>query len=524
MSESEFWYDEEAARKAIEFFPLFLRHLKGTLAGKPFELLPWQKKITGDLIGWKRKDGTRRYRTSFIAIPRKNGKSTWLAGLGLYMLACDGELSGEVYGAAYTRDQARIIYDIATGMVEADPMLTKLLTVRKHANRITDNKTQSVYRAIAAEAAAAHGFNASIVLFDEVHTQKDRELWDVLETSTGARTQPLQLGITTAGFDRASLCWDLWQKAKAIIDGLIADDTFYPCIFAADEDDDWTSPETWLKANPSMGYGVSEEYLQLQCQRAQSNPAFENTFRRLHLNQWTEQESRLIQMYEWDQCKDEELKIEDFKGRTCYAGLDLASTRDVTAFVLVFPQDDGGMTIFPYFWIPHENIDKRTEQDQRIVRAFAERGHIEITDGNTVDTNYVAQRIVQIMSPFNVCKIGVDPWNATGVTQTLETLGVPNPNLTLMPQSFSTYNEPIKNWLSMLANKTFRHDGNEVLRWMASNVVGKSDPSGNLRFDKGASAEKIDGMTASAMGMALAIRFGSDAGIYDTAGRGVVLF
>lgn len=182
------------------------------------------------------------------------------------------------------------------------------------------------------------------------------------------------------------------------------------------------------------------------------------------------------------------------------------------------------MTVFPYFWIPQDNIDQRAEQDQRIVRAFAARGHIEVTDGNTVDTNYVAQRIIQIMSPFNVAKIGVDPWNATGVTQTLETLGVPNPTLTLMPQSFGTYNEPIKNWLSMLANKTFRHDGNEVLRWMASNAVGKSDPSGNLRFDKGSSSEKIDGMSASAMGMALAIRFGGDAGVYDTSGRGVVLF
>ena len=520
---SEYWFDDDAVKHAIEFFPLFLKHLKGPLAGKPFELLPWQEKITGDLIGWKRQDGTRQYRTCFIAVPRKNGKSTWLAGLGLYLLACDNESSGEVYGAAYTRDQAAIIYDIATGMVEADPTLSAMLKVRKHAKRIIETKSQSVYRAIAAEAAAAHGFNASVVLFDEVHTQKDRELWDVLETSTGARTQPLQLGITTAGFDRASLCWDLWQKAKAINDGLIKDDTFYPCIFAADEEDDWTSPETWLKANPSMGYGVSEEYLRLQCERAQSNPAFENTFRRLHLNQWTEQETRLIQMHEWDKCKDESLRIEQFTGRTCYAGLDLASTRDVTAFVLVFPQDDGGMTVFPYFWIPRDNIDRRTEQDQRVVRSFAEKGHIEITDGNTVDTAYVAERIVQIMSPFHVRKIGVDPWNATGVTQTLESLGVPNPTLTLMPQSFGTYNEPIKNWLSMLANETFHHDGNQVLRWMASNAVGKSDASGNLRFDKGSSSEKIDGMSASAMGMALAIRFGGEEGVYNTAGGGVVL-
>jgi len=229
-------------------------------------------------------------------------------------------------------------------------------------------------------------------------------------------------------------------------------------------------------------------------------------------------------MHEWDKCRDESLRIEQFTGCTCYAGLDLASTRDVTAFVLVFPHDDGGMTVFPYFWIPRDNVDKRSEQDQRIVRAFASKGHIEVTDGNTVDTSYVSQRIMQIMSPFNVRKIGVDPWNATGVTQNLEMLGVPNPTLTLMPQSFGTYNEPIKNWMSMLANETFHHDGNEVLRWMASNAVGKSDPSGNLRFDKGSSAEKIDVMSASAMGMALAIRHGSDAGVYDTAGGGVVLF
>ena len=519
-----YYFDHDEAKRAVEFFPLFLRHLKGAMAGQPFEMLPWQKKITEDIFGWKQvSDGRRKYRTVFIAVPRKNGKSTWLAGLGLYMLSCDNEESGEVYGAAYSRDQASIIYDIAAGMVAADQIMSKKLLVRKHAKRIADLSTHSVYRVISADSEGAHGFNASAILFDEVHTQRDRDLWDVLETSTGARTQPLTIGITTAGHDRASLCWDLWSKAKAIIDGHITDETFYPVLYAADIDDDWQDPKVWAKANPSLGYGISLEYLQQQCDRAKQEPAFENTFRRLHLNQWTEQESRIIQMHEWDNC-ERDIHIEEYAGRVCYAGLDLSTTRDVTAFSLVFPEEDGGCAMFPYFWIPKENIDKRAEQDKRIVQAFAARGHIEVTEGNEVDNSYIARRIMEITADYELRIIGVDPWNATGCTQKLKELGVPDESIQTMPQTFGTYNEAIKQWITMLGNKKFRHDGNLVFRWMASNAVGKTDASGNLRFDKGSSAEKIDGMTASGMGLALAIRHGLDVSVYSQAGAGVILF
>ena len=522
--DGKFYYDAEEAKRAVDFFPLFLRHLKGGMAGQQFKLLPWQEKITADIFGWKQvSNGRRKYRTVFIAVPRKNGKSTWLAGLGLYMLSCDAEESGEVYGAAYSRDQASIIYDIATGMVEADPIMSKKLLVRKHAKRIADLKTKSVYRVIAADSEGAHGFNASAILFDEVHTQRDRDLWDVLETSTGARTQPLTIGITTAGHDRSSLCWDLWMKARAIIDGNLEDDSFYPVLYAAEIEDDWQDPKVWAKANPSIGCGISLEYLQQQCDRAKQEPAFENTFRRLHLNQWTEQESRIIQMHEWDACQTD-IDIQNYAGRTCYAGLDLSTTRDVTASSLVFPEEDGGCAIFPYFWIPKDNIDKRAEKDKRIVRAFAVKGHVEVTDGNEVDNAYIASRIVEITQEFDLRMIGFDPWNATGVTQRLKELGLPDQIIVSMPQTFSTYNEPIKQWITMLGNKKFRHDGNLVFRWMASNAVGKEDANGNLRFDKGSSAEKIDGMTASAMGLALAIRNGLDVSVYGKSGSGVVLF
>jgi len=249
----------------------------------------------------------------------------------------------------------------------------------------------------------------------------------------------------------------------------------------------------------------------------------ENGFRRLHLNQWTEQESRVIQMRSWDECADS-YTPEDFYGRVCFGGLDLASTRDVTAFVLVFPEADGSIAVLPWFWIPKDNIDIRAGQDKRQLQAYAERGQIEMTDGNEVDVLHLTDRIFSICQEYDVQYIGYDPWNATGVTQLLEDKGIPHRVFINMPQSFGTYNEPLKRLLTLLGSGKFRHNGNSVLRWMASNVAAKEDPSGNIRPDKGKSADKIDGICATLMGMAIASKHGLDTNVYSTTGSGVVLF
>jgi len=523
QAKNGYWFDEAAASKAASFFSDCLVHVKGEKAGTPFQLHESHAQIVRDLFGWKRPNGTRKYRTAYVEIPRKNAKSTLAAGIALYLLLCDGEQGGEIYSAASTRDQAGLVYGMARDMVQKSPMLSKHVTVRDSVKRLMHRKSNSFYRAISADHMGAHGFNASGIIFDEVHTQPTRDLWDVLTTSTGARSQPLTFAITTAGHDRSSICFELHQYARGVRDGMIVDEQFYPVLFAADPEDDWTDEAVWAKANPLMGEAVSLEYLRGECKKALEQPAYENTFRNLHLNQWTEQANRIISMQHWDAC-EAEASPQDYYGRRCFAGLDLSSTRDVTAFVLVFPEEDGEFTVFPWFWIPSANVDKRAGQDQRMIRNFADQGFVEMTDGNEVDISHICDRITSIVQEYDCQYIGFDPWNATGVTQGLKDRGLPESVLVKMQQSFGTYNEPFKRLLGLLSSGKLRHDGNQVLRWMAANVAHKEDPSGNIRPDKGKSAEKIDGICATLMGLALAGQFSADTSIYDTAGSGIVLF
>jgi phage terminase large subunit-like protein len=522
-TDGAFWFDESAANRAAQFFPDCLVHVKGDKAGQPLRLHESHQKIVRDLFGWKRADGTRRYRKAYIEIPRKNAKSTLAAGIAIYLLLCDGEQGAEIYSAARDREQAGLVYQMASAMLRKNAMLSKYVTIRDSTKRILHQKSNSFYRVISADAQGAHGFNAHGIIFDEVHTQPNRDLWDTLDTSTGARKQPLTFAITTAGHDRSSICWELHQYARAVMEGHVDDPSFYPVLFSADPDDDWRLESTWRKANPLIGEAVTVDYLREQAKRAEENPAFENTFRRLHLNQWTEQESRIVSMIEWDKCQ-RAVTPSEYYGRPCFVGLDLSSTRDVTALVLVFPEDDGGYTVFPWFWIPEEAVSQRAGQDQRMIRAFAARGDVETTSGNEVDVQELSERITEICQQFDVQAIGFDPWNATGVTQKLKELGMPDSLLVKMPQSFSTYNEPFKRLLSMLGSGKFRHDGNQVLRWMAANLSHKEDSSGNIRPDKGKSAEKIDGVCATLMGLALATQHAVGVSAYSSTGSGVILF
>jgi phage terminase large subunit-like protein len=517
------YFDKVAGQHAVDFFTDMLVHVKGAEANKPFTLLSWQEKIVRDLFGTKRADGTRRFRKAYIEVPRKNGKSLFAAGLALYLLLCDGEDGAEVYSAASTRDQASLVYSMAAQMLRKNEVLSKHVKIRDSVKRINYPKTDSFYRAIAAEAGQAHGFNAHGIIFDEVHAMPDRELWDVLDTSTGARRQPLTIAITTAGFDRSSICWELHKYADQVASGGIKDESFYPVIYSATPEDDWRDEDVWERVNPSIDVAVSRDYLREQAARAEENPAFENTFRRLHLNQWTEQQSRIISMAKWDSCKREYNRA-SLHGRACYAGLDLASTMDVTAFVLVFPEPDGSMKVLPWFWIPEDNINARAGSDQRMIRNFASRGSVETTDGNEVDVIFLAGRIAEICEQYDVQYIGFDPWNAAGVTQLMKTYGVPEHTLVKMPQTFATYNEPFKKCLSLLGSGMFNHNGNAVLRWMASNVVHREDTNGNIKPDKGKSAEKIDGISGTFMAMALLLKHGEDVSAYAETGSGVVLF
>lgn len=511
--DGEFWFDDVAANRAVEFFERFLRHVKGKWAGSWFELLPWQRdEIIRPLFGWKRPDGTRKYRTAYIEIPRKNGKSTLCSGIALYLLFADGEPGAEVYSAAGDRDQAAIVFEAAKEMVLASPALKKRAQVFKRS--IVVPATASSYKVLSADAPTKHGLNAHGIVFDELHVQPNRELWDVLTTSTGAREQPLVVAITTAGYDRNSICWEQHEYARKVLDGVIDDPSFFAYIAAADEDDDWRDPRIWAKANPGLGVTVKMEYLEQEARRATEVPAYQNTFRRLHLNQWTQQEKRWLDLATWDATAGLVVP-ERLKGRKCYAGLDLASTTDIAALVLLFPMEDEVLEVLPFFWIPEENIRERENRDRVPYSTWVRQGLVIPTSGNVIDYGAIRKKINDLGSVYNILEIGHDPWNATQLALDLEGDG-----FTMIPirQGFASLSPPTKELLNLVLSKRLRHGGNPVLRWMADSMVVKTDPAGNIKPDKSKSTARIDGIVALIMAIDRAARHQETKSVYEERG------
>lgn len=485
------------ATRVTRFFRECLTHSKGEHAGAKFELLDWQADFLRRLFGTKRPDGLRQYRQAYLEIPRKNGKSTLGAGIALYLLLMDREAGAEIYSAAADADQAALVFAEAKSMVESNPDLAKRCQVYRRA--IAVPSTGSIYKVLSAEAYSKHGLNAHGIIFDEVHAQPTRELWDVLNTSTGARRQPLTIAITTAGFDRESLCWHLHEHARRVLLGELRDDSILPLIYAADADDDWTDPQVWAKANPSLGITIKPEYMQTECERAKMMPTYENTFRRLHLNQWTENETRWLRMEDWNACDSMPIDRAALRGARCFAGLDLSSKVDLTALVLYFPDTN---TVLPFFWMPADNIRRRAEQDRVPYDQWVRAGFIEATEGNVVDQQAIRSRINKLASEFSIVGIGFDPWNATQMSQWLQEDGA---TVWELRQGFRTLSEPTKEFERLVVSRAIRHGGNPVLRWMVGNVIVRQDENGNYRPDKAKSRGRIDGVVAAVMAISRAI-------------------
>ena len=511
-----FWFDESAAEMAAEFFSRYLTHVKGEWAGQPLDLSEWQKdRIIHPLFGCKRPDGTRRYRTAYIEIPRKNAKSTMCAGIALLLLFADKEPGAEIYSAAADREQAAIVFDAAKQMVEASPELRKRCEIYRRS--IVIPATGSSYKVLSADAFTKHGLNAHGIIFDELHAQPNRELWDVLKTSTGARRQPLVVAITTAGYDRHSICWEQHDYAEKVRDGVIQDTSFLPVIYAAGPEDDWKNPETWAKANPGLGISIKPEYLAQEAKRAAEVAAYENTFKRLHLNIWTEQSERWLALDKWDACGEGIVNPDELEGRFCYAGLDLASTTDIAAFVMVFPHEDGLSSVLARFWVPEEGIRKRAHRDRVPYDLWAKQGHITPTEGDVIDYDQIRADIAELAKLYNIREIAFDRWGAAQISTQLQGDG-----LTVVPmgQGFASMSPPTKELEKLILGRQLRHGGNPVLRWMASNVAVKQDPAGNLKPAKDKSAERIDGIVALIMAIDRASRHEAADGesVYDTRG------
>ena len=508
-------FDHAAALRAVEFFPTFFTHVKGTKAGEPFYLDDWQVAIVATMFGWKRPDGSRRYRTVYIEVPRKNGKSTLASGIALFLLFGDGEPGAEVYSAAADRDQAAIVFDMAKHMVLNDEVLRQHSRVMRRS--IVLEAMSSSYKVISADSRTAHGFNASGVIFDELHAQRDRDLWDALTTSTGSRNQPMVVAITTAGYDQESICWEVHDYASRVRDGIIDDDTLLPVIYAASGDDGWLEESTWRKANPGLGSSLSIDFLRREFARAASLPGFENTAKRLYLNLWTEQAARWLPMDRWDEMADESIDEQSLLGRRCYAGLDLSTTTDLSALVLVFPDEGGGYSVLPYFWLPQENAIEREHRDHVPYVAWSRDGHLETTEGNVIDYDVIRKRIGELGEKFDIAEIAIDRWNATQLATQLADDGF---TVAMFGQGYRSMNPPSKELEGLVLGGRLAHSQNPVLRWCASNVAIETDAAGNIKPSKKRSSERIDGIVALVMAIGRAIVSDGDDGtsIYDDRG------
>ena len=515
-------YDKDAADHAVDFIGC-LCHTKGTWARKPFELIPWQEQIVRDLFGILKPNGYRQFNTAYIEIPKKQGKSELAAAVALLLTCGDFEERAEVYGCAADRQQASIVFEVAADMIRMCPALNKRCKILTATKRIIYLPTNSFYQVLSAEAYSKHGFNIHGVVFDELHTQPNRKLFDVMLQGSGdARMQPLYFLITTAGTDTHSICYETHQKAKDILEGRKFDPTFYPVIYGAEKDEDWTDPKVWKKANPSLGITVGIDKVRAACESAKQNPGEENAFRQLRLNQWVTSSVRWMPSGAWAKCAFP-VNEEELEGRVCYGGLDLSSTTDITAFVLVFPplDADDRYHVLPYFWIPEDSLDLRVRRDHVPYDKWQKQGYLMTTEGNVIHYGYIEKFIERLGERFNIREIAFDRWGAVQMVQNLEGMG-----FTVVPfgQGFASMSPPTKELMKLTLEEKIAHGGNPVLSWMVDNIFIRTDPAGNIKADKSKSTEKIDGAIAMIMGLDRAIRCGNDSSesVYDT--RGLLVF
>ncbi len=510
-------YDEKKATQAIRFINS-LKHGIGDFHGQNFELLPWQEKIVRDIFGTVKPNGYRQYKRAYIEIPKKNGKSEFGAAIALKMLCADGEQSAQVYSCAADRRQASIVFDVAVDMVDQSPALKKHIKPVLSQKRLVYKPTRSFYQVLSSEAKTKHGLNVSCCIFDELHAQPNRDLWDVMMSGSGdARRQPLFLTLTTAGQSKNSICYEQHKIARGILDGTRVDPTFYPVIYGLEDDDDWEDEKNWYRANPSLGRTIDIETVREWYRSCKGSITDENNFKWLRLNMWVDASTHWLRMENWDACT-ETVNPEDLRGRECYGGLDLSSTQDLTAFVLCFPpRNDAEKYIFLYWcWIPEDCMHERVNRDKVPYERWRHEGYITTTPGNIVDYRKIRADIQEIATYYNIKEIAYDRYNATETILELMDEG-----MTMVPfgQGFISMSPPTKDIETKIIARRIIHNNNPVLRWNFANVIIKTDTAGNIKPDKMKSIEKIDGAVAAIMAFDRASkREGNHASVYDERG------
>jgi phage terminase large subunit-like protein len=477
------------------------------------------------LFGWKRADGSRRFRKGYLEVARKNGKTTLAAGVGLFLAFAEGEPGAEVYSAATKRDQAKISHRDATEMVKRTPALRKLVSVFR--DNLNDPRSGSKFEPLASDYNSLDGLNVHGAICDELHAWPQPELWGVLNTGTGARTQPMMLAITTAGVDQQGICYQQREYVSQILRGVVEDDAYWGIIYTMDmrtdwpdleADDEWGDERNWIKANPLLGVSKKVDAMVEGAREAAAKPAELNQFLRWHLNIWTQAVTRWVNPVDWAACGRVAVDEDDLAGRVCYGGLDLSKTQDITAFVLVFPPDGDGedYKVVCRFWLPEARMVERVRRDQVPYDVWARLGVLTLTPGDVVDYDFIVREIGVLRERYEIVEVAFDRWGAALISQQLQEMGgdewvVP------FGQGFASMSPPMVELGNLIAAKKLAHGNNPVLGWMADNLVASEDAAGNIKPDKSKSREKIDGMVALIMGLDRATRgmvSSSSGGIY----------
>jgi phage terminase large subunit-like protein len=497
------YFDVEAAQRVLRFIGL-LRHSKGKWGRHGGELIilePWEQFIVWVSFGWMNSKGFRRFRTLWLEVARKNGKTTLAAALGLYLAFADGEPAAEVFNCATKRDQARLCHAESIRMVRKNEFLKK--HVRIYKDNLSIERTASKYEPLGADSDSLDGLNVHGVIGDEVHAWKKRDMWDVMETATGSREQPMIIGITTAGIDRQTICYEKHEYTRKVLegwkDGTFQDDTWFGIIFTLDEDDDWRDETCWVKANPNLGVSKNLDDLQMKAKRAGAMSAALNNFLRRELNVWVHGAIKWMNMDAWRACAGDVPALEmpeRLRGMTAYCGLDLSSTSDITAFVLVFIDEEENIHVVARFWIPEDQMLVRTRDQGLKYEQWVKEGYIEATPGNTIDYDWIFEQIEKDADMFDIDQIAFDRWGAARVATVLENMGM---TMVKFGQGDVSMNPPMQELERLVLTEKIQHGNNPVLTWMADNLVARMGPTGLLKPDKEKSSEKIDGIVALLM-------------------------
>ena len=495
-------FDEERASHICRFVEL-LPHIKGQWARERrlIELEPWQVFNLSTVFGWIDERGLRRFKTVYDEIPRKNAKSTLSSGVGLYCMAADGEEGAEVYSAATTREQARIVWADAKRMAERSPGLQRRFGVNTSAHAIYVEETASAFKALSRDQGGnLDGLNVSCGIIDELHAHKTREVFDVIETGTGARQQPLLWLITTAGFNRAGICYEQRAYAIKVLSGAVEDDEYFAIIYTVDpedlEDTDrlLSDPDLWRKANPNWGVSVNPEDIARKARKAREMAAAQNNFLTKHLNVWVNADTAWMDMGAWERCGDPDLSPEQFIGQQCVGAGDLASKIDIACSAKIFERDGH------YYGFVNHYLNEDAAEDGRNSQysGWAREGWLRLTPGNVTDFSYIEDDIRDDADRFELTEYGVDPWQAEYLRQRLAEDGI---NAIEVRQTVANLSEPMKTLQALVMQGRFHHNGDPVLTWMVSNVVGHLDAKDNIYPRKEFPENKIDGVVALLMAL-----------------------